>query len=156
MVKRKNMRAVIQRVSKASVTIGGEIKSEMGKGVLVLLGIEEADTDQDIEWLAGKIVRLRIFDDEEGVMNLSVKDAGGDAIVVSQFTLHASTKKGNRPSYIKAARPETAIPLYEKFVKQLEILLEKPVGTGEFGAMMEVALVNDGPVTIIIDTKNKE
>jgi D-tyrosyl-tRNA(Tyr) deacylase len=150
------MRAVIQRVSKASVTIGGEIKSEIGKGVLVLLGIEEADTDQDIEWLAGKIARLRIFDDEEGVMNLSVKDTGGDAIVVSQFTLHASTKKGNRPSYIKAARPETAIPLYEKFVKQLEILLEKPAGTGEFGAMMEVALVNDGPVTIIIDTKNKE
>ncbi len=156
MVKRKNMRAVIQRVSKASVTIGGEIKSEIGKGVLVLLGIEEADTDQDIEWLAGKIARLRIFDDEEGVMNLSVKDTGGDAIVVSQFTLHASTKKGNRPSYIKASRPETAIPLYEEFVKQLEILLEKPVGTGEFGAMMEVALVNDGPVTIIIDTKNKE
>ncbi len=121
-----------------------------------MLGIEEADTDQDIEWLAGKIARLRIFDDEEGVMNLSVKDTGGDAIVVSQFTLHASTKKGNRPSYIKAARPETAIPLYEKFVKQLEALLEKPVGTGEFGAMMEVALVNDGPVTIIIDTKNKE
>ena len=156
MVKRKNMRAVIQRVSKASVSIGGEIKSEIGKGVLVLLGIEEADTDQDIEWLAGKIARLRIFDDEEGVMNLSVKDTGGDAIVVSQFTLHASTKKGNRPSYIKAARPETAVPLYEKFVKQLEILLEKPVGTGEFGAMMEVLLINDGPVTIIIDTKNKE
>ena len=156
MVKRKNMRAVIQRVSRASVSIGGEIKSEIGKGVLILLGIEEADMDQDIEWLAGKIARLRIFDDEEGVMNLSVKDTRGAAIVVSQFTLHASTKKGNRPSYIKAARPETAIPLYEKFVKQLETLLEKPVGTGEFGAMMEVTLVNDGPVTIIIDTKNKE
>ena len=156
MVKRKNMKAVIQRVSKASVSIGGEVRSEIGKGVLILLGIEEADTDQDIEWLAGKITRLRIFNDGEGVMNLSVKDTGGDAIVVSQFTLHASTKKGNRPSYIKAARPETAIPLYEKFVKQLEILLEKAVGTGEFGAMMEVALVNDGPVTIIIDTKNKE
>jgi len=150
------MKAVIQRVSKASVSIGGEVRSEIGKGVLILLGIEEADTDQDIEWLAGKITRLRIFNDGEGVMNLSVKDTGGDAIVVSQFTLHASTKKGNRPSYIKAARPETAIPLYEKFVKQLEILLEKAVGTGEFGAMMEVALVNDGPVTIIIDTKNKE
>ncbi len=156
MVKRKNMKAVIQRVSKASVSIGGEVRSEIGKGLLILLGIEEADTDQDIEWLAGKITRLRIFNDGEGVMNLSVKDTGGDAIVVSQFTLHASTKKGNRPSYIKAARPETAIPLYEKFVKQLEILLEKAVGTGEFGAMMEVALVNDGPVTIIIDTKNKE
>ena len=156
MVKRKNMKAVIQRVSKASVSIEGEVRSEIGKGVLILLGIEEADTDQDIEWLAGKITRLRIFNDGEGVMNLSVKDTGGDAIVVSQFTLHASTKKGNRPSYIKAARPETAIPLYEKFVKQLEILLEKAVGTGEFGAMMEVALVNDGPVTIIIDTKNKE
>jgi len=155
-VKRKNMKAVIQRVSKASVSIEGEVRSEIGKGVLILLGIEEADTDQDIEWLAGKITRLRIFNDGEGVMNLSVKDTGGDAIVVSQFTLHASTKKGNRPSYIKAARPETAIPLYEKFVKQLEILLEKAVGTGEFGAMMEVALVNDGPVTIIIDTKNKE
>jgi D-tyrosyl-tRNA(Tyr) deacylase len=150
------MKAVIQRVSKASVSIGGEVRSEIGKGLLILLGIEEADTDQDIEWLAGKITRLRIFNDGEGVMNLSVKDTGGDAIVVSQFTLHASTKKGNRPSYIKAARPETAIPLYEKFVKQLEILLEKAVGTGEFGAMMEVALVNDGPVTIIIDTKNKE
>ena len=150
------MRAVIQRVSKASVSIEGEAKAVIGNGVLVLLGIEEADTEQDIEWLAGKITRLRIFDDDSGVMNLSVKDVDGEAIVVSQFTLHASTKKGNRPSYIKAARPETAIPLYEKFVKQLEIFLEKPVGTGEFGAMMEVALVNDGPVTIIIDTKNKE
>ncbi len=150
------MRAVIQRVSKASVSIEGEAKAVIGNGVLVLLGIEEADTEQDIEWLAGKIARLRIFDDDEGVMNLSVKDVDGEAIVVSQFTLHASTKKGNRPSYIKAARPETAITLYEKFVKQLETFLEKPVGTGEFGAMMEVALVNDGPVTIIIDTKNKE
>ena len=150
------MRAVIQRVSKASVSVEGEVRAVIGNGVLVLLGIEEADAEQDIEWLAGKITRLRIFDDDEGVMNLSVKDVDGEVIVVSQFTLHASTKKGNRPSYIKAARPETAIPLYEKFVKQLETFLGKPVGTGEFGAMMEVALVNDGPVTIIIDTKNKE
>jgi len=155
-VKIKIMRAVIQRVSKALVSIGGVVHSEIGEGLLILLGVEEIDTDQDIEWLAGKIARLRIFDDEEGVMNLSVKDIDGEAIVVSQFTLHASTKKGNRPSYIKAARPETAIPLYEQFVKQMGKLLEKPVGTGEFGAMMEVALVNDGPVTIMIDTKNKE
>ncbi len=150
------MRAVIQRVSRASVSIGGVVHSEIGKGLLILLGIEETDTDQDIEWLAGKITRLRIFDDEAGVMNLSVKDIDAEAIVVSQFTLHASTKKGNRPSYIKAARPETAIPLYEQFVKQLETELGKSVGTGEFGAMMNVELVNDGPVTIIIDTKNKE
>ncbi len=150
------MRAVIQRVSSASVSIGGVVHSEIGKGLLILLGIEETDTDQDIEWLAGKITRLRIFNDEAGVMNLSVKDIDAEAIVVSQFTLHASTKKGNRPSYIKAARPETAIPLYEQFVKQLETELGKSVGTGEFGAMMNVELVNDGPVTIIIDTKNKE
>ena len=150
------MRAVIQRVSSASVSIGGVVHSEIGKGLLILLGIEETDTDQDIEWLAGKITRLRIFDDEAGVMNLSVKDIDAEAIVVSQFTLHASTKKGNRPSYIKAARPETAIPLYEQFVKQLETELGKSVGTGKFGAMMNVELVNDGPVTIIIDTKNKE
>ncbi len=150
------MRAVIQRVSSASVSIGGVVHSEISEGLLILLGIEETDTDQDIEWLAGKITRLRIFDDEAGVMNLSVKDIDAEAIVVSQFTLHASTKKGNRPSYIKAARPETAIPLYEQFVKQLETELGKSVGTGEFGAMMNVELVNDGPVTIIIDTKNKE
>jgi D-tyrosyl-tRNA(Tyr) deacylase len=150
------MRAVIQRVSEASVTIDGHVKSEIGKGLLILLGIEETDAKEDIDWLAGKVARLRIFDDENGVMNLSVKDIDGDTIVVSQFTLHASTKKGNRPSYIKAARPETAIPLYEQFVTQLETETGKPVGTGEFGAMMEVALVNDGPVTIIIDTKNKE
>jgi len=149
------MRAVIQRVSSASVSIGGVVHSEISEGLLILLGIEETDTDQDIEWLAGK-ARLRIFDDEAGVMNLSVKDIDAEAIVVSQFTLHASTKKGNRPSYIKAARPETAIPLYEQFVKQLETELGKSVGTGEFGAMMNVELVNDGPVTIIIDTKNKE
>ncbi|NOX86680.1 MAG: D-tyrosyl-tRNA(Tyr) deacylase [Chlorobi bacterium] len=150
------MRAVIQRVSEASVSIGGKVCSRIGNGLLILLGIEEADTGQDIEWLSGKIARLRIFNDENNVMNLSVTDVDGDAIVVSQFTLHASTKKGNRPSYIKAARPETAIPLYEQFVKAMEIHLGKPVGTGEFGAMMQVSLVNDGPVTIIIDTKNKE
>ncbi len=150
------MRVVIQRVSEASVLIDGKIHSHIGSGLLILLGIEEADTGQDIEWLTGKIARLRIFGDENGVMNLSVTDVDGDAIVVSQFTLHASTKKGNRPSYIRAARPETAIPLYEQFVKALEIHLGKTVGTGEFGAMMQVALTNDGPVTIIIDTKNKE
>ena len=150
------MRAVIQRVSKASVNIEGAIKSSIGQGVLVLLGIEEADSQEDINWLAGKISRLRIFNDKNDVMNLSVKDVGGDALVVSQFTLHASTKKGNRPSYIKAARPEIAIPLYEQFVEKLSNELEKPVGTGEFGAKMDVTLVNDGPVTIIIDTKNRE
>ncbi len=150
------MRAVIQRVSKASVTIEGAIKSSIGQGVLVLLGIEEADSQEDINWLAGKISRLRIFNDKNDVMNLSVKDVDGDALVVSQFTLHASTKKGNRPSYIKAARPGIAIPLYEQFVEKLSNELEKPVGTGEFGAKMDVALVNDGPVTIFIDTKNRE
>ena len=150
------MRAVIQRVTKASVTIDGTEKSAIGNGLLILLGIEEADTMEDIKWLAGKISRLRIFEDENEVMNRSVSDVMGEAMVVSQFTLHASTKKGNRPSYIKAARPETAIPLYEDFVKELELLLQKPVATGEFGAMMDIALVNSGPVTIIIDTKNKE
>ena len=150
------MRAVIQRVSKASVTIEGAVKSSIEQGLLILLGIEEADSQEDIDWLAGKISRLRVFNDENDVMNLSVKDIDGDAIVVSQFTLHASTKKGNRPSYIKAARPEIAIPLYEQFVEKLSNELEKPVGTGEFGAKMDVALVNDGPVTIIIDTKNRE
>lgn len=150
------MRAVIQRVSEASVTIDGIVKSRIESGLLILLGIEEADNQEDIEWLAGKIARLRIFGDENGVMNLSIQDTKGDAIVVSQFTLHASTKKGNRPSYIKAARPEAAIPLYEQFVKQLEGELGKPVLTGEFGADMKVALINDGPVTIVIDTKNRE
>lgn len=150
------MRAVIQRVSEASVTIEGKVKGEIGLGLLVLLGIEEADTQEDIEWLCGKIARLRVFADSEGVMNISLQDVGGDALVISQFTLHASTKKGNRPSYIKAARPETAIPLYEAFVKQLEKDLGKPVQTGEFGADMKVALINDGPVTIIIDSKNRE
>lgn len=150
------MKAVIQRVSEASVTINGNVKSSIGNGLLVLVGIEDADTKEDIEWLSAKIVNLRIFNDEQGVMNVSLKDAGGDIIAVSQFTLHASTKKGNRPSYIRAAKPDAAIPLYEAFVKQLGTDLGKPVQTGEFGADMKVRLLNDGPVTIIIDTKNKE
>lgn len=150
------MRAVIQRVSKASVKINDNLKSSISTGVLILLGIEEADLNEDVEWLAGKISRLRIFDDEEGVMNKSIQDVNADAIVVSQFTLHASTKKGNRPSYIKAAGPEHAIPLYEFFIKIFESQLGKKVGTGSFGAMMDVELINSGPVTIIIDTKNKE
>ena len=150
------MRAVIQRVASASVTIDDAIKSKIDKGLLILLGIEEADTDEDIEWLCGKIIRLRIFDDEQGVMNLSISDVKGEILVVSQFTLHASTKKGNRPSYIKAAKSELAIPLYRKFVQQLTLELGKPVATGEFGAYMQVRLINDGPVTIIFDTKNKE
>lgn len=149
------MKAVIQRVSEASVSIKGEIKSRISNGLMILLGIENADTDEDIAWLSRKISQLRIFDDGEGVMNLSIVDVKGEALVVSQFTLHASTKKGNRPSYIYAAKPEIAIPLYEQFVKQLSIDLRKPVQTGEFGAIMEIALINDGPVTIIIDTKNK-
>lgn len=150
------MRVVIQRVKQASVTIEGRTKSQIDAGLLVLLGIEEADTNEDIEWLCRKIAALRVFDDEQGVMNRSILEANGDIIVVSQFTLLASTKKGNRPSYIRAARPETAIPLYEAFCRQLTSLLGKPIGTGEFGANMQVALVNDGPVTICIDTKNKE
>lgn len=150
------MRAVIQRVSKASVTIHQEITAEIQQGIVILLGIAENDSKEDIEWLAGKISRLRIFDDNEGVMNLSIQDINGDALIVSQFTLHASTKKGNRPSYIKAARPEIAEPLYETFVKVLSSLLSKPVKTGKFGAEMKVSLVNEGPVTLIIDTKNKE
>jgi D-aminoacyl-tRNA deacylase len=150
------MRAVIQRVKSASVSIGGKIKSEIDQGLLVLVGIEEADEEADSEWLAGKIVQLRIFDDNNGVMNLSVLETGGSILVVSQFTLHALTKKGNRPSYIKAARPEKAIPLYEDFTLRLSKLTGKETGTGEFGAMMLVSLVNDGPVTIIIDTKAKE
>ncbi len=149
------MIAVIQRVSKASVKIDDEIKASIGKGLQVLLGIEEADTAEDIDWLSTKIINLRIFNDAEGVMNVSVKDDGGDIIVVSQFTLHASTKKGNRPSYIKAAKPEIAIPLYENFVKTLQTALGKTIQTGKFGADMKVSLVNDGPVTILIDTKNK-
>ena len=150
------MRAVIQRVSKASVTIGGKVHSQIGWGLLVLLGIEDADTAEDIEWLSNKIVNLRIFDDASGVMNESVKDKNGDIILVSQFTLHASTKKGNRPSYIKASKPDVAVPLYEKMIEQLSADLGKNIGTGEFGADMKVELVNDGPVTIVIDTKNKE
>jgi len=150
------MKAVIQRVSKASVTIEGKIVALIKGGLLVLLGIVDEDTQDDINWLSNKIANLRIFEDENGVMNKSVIDLNGDAIVVSQFTLHASTKKGNRPSYIKAAKPEVAIPLYEAFVKRLELDLGKMAQTGEFGADMKVELINDGPVTIIIDTKNKD
>lgn len=149
------MIAVIQRVSSCSVEIEQAVKSSIQRGLLVLLGIEDADTDEDIDWLANKIVNLRIFNDADGVMNVSVKDDGGDILVVSQFTLHASTKKGNRPSYIKASKPDFAIPMYEKFVRVIGEVLEKPIQTGSFGADMRVALVNDGPVTIIIDTKNK-
>lgn len=150
------MRAVIQRTLEASVTIEGNKVAEIGKGLLILLGIEDVDTQGDINWLTSKIANLRIFPDENDVMNVSLLDAGGDAIVVSQFTLHASTKKGNRPSYIKAAKPDIAIPLYENFVAQFEKEIGKKVQTGQFGADMKVALINDGPVTIIIDTKNKE
>ncbi|MEM8929355.1 MAG: D-aminoacyl-tRNA deacylase [Bacteroidota bacterium] len=150
------MRVVVQRVSAASVRVEGKKVSEIGRGVVILLGIEEADNDEDIKWLSKKIANLRIFNDEKGVMNLSLVDIGEQAIVVSQFTLHASTKKGNRPSYIKAAKPSIAIPLYEQFVEQLENDLGKPVGTGIFGADMKVKLLNDGPVTIIIDSKNRD
>lgn len=150
------MKAVIQRVTKASVTIDDIIKSEIKTGLLVLIGIEDADNKEDIEWLSNKIVNLRIFDDENKVPNISVKDRGGDILLVSQFTLQASTKKGNRPSYIKASKPDVAIPLYEKMVIQLENDLDRKIYTGEFGADMKVSLLNDGPVTIIIDTKNKE
>jgi D-aminoacyl-tRNA deacylase len=150
------MRAVIQRVSSASVTIEGETRSRIGQGLLILLGIEDADGKEDVEWLAGKVCRLRVFNDDAGVMNLSIVEINGEILVVSQFTLHASIKKGNRPSYIRAARPETAIPLYENFVKQLSLGLGKEIKTGEFGAMMDVGLVNDGPVTIIVDSKNRE
>ncbi len=150
------MKAVIQRVSESSVTISKEIVAQIQQGLLVLFGIEDADNQDDINWLTSKIANLRIFGDENEVMNLSLKDIDGEMIVVSQFTLHAATKKGNRPSYIKASKPEIAIPLYESFVKQMEIELAKKVQTGQFGADMKVSLVNDGPVTIIIDTKNKE
>lgn len=149
------MVAVIQRVSEASVKIDGVTKSSIQKGLLILLGIEDADLSEDITWLAGKVVNLRIFDDDQGVMNLSVKDINGDIIVVSQFTLHASTKKGNRPSYLKASKPDIAVPLYESFLKELEVTFGKAVQSGEFGADMKVGLINDGPVTIIIDTKNR-
>ena len=150
------MRAVIQRVTRASVTIDGNLKSEIGTGFLVLLGVEDADTDEDLVWLSGKIARLRVFSDENDLMNLSLNDVHGDVLLVSQFTLFASTKKGNRPSYIRAARPEKAIPMYEAFIKQLQSEIQGKVVTGEFGADMKVDLLNDGPVTIIIDTKNKE
>ena len=150
------MRVVIQRVLQASVSISGAVTAAIGPGLLILLGICEEDGAEDIEWLVKKIAGLRIFDDANGVMNVDVRDAGGDALVVSQFTLMALTKKGNRPSYIRAARPEIAIPLYEQFCASLEAALGKPVPTGTFGADMQVALVNDGPVTICIDTKNKE
>lgn len=150
------MRVVIQRVSEASVTIDGNVKSAIGDGLLVLVGIEQEDEQEDITWLCKKIVQLRIFGDEEGKMNRSVLDINGNILVISQFTLHASTKKGNRPSYIKAARPEIAIPLYERFLDQLSLSLGKPVGSGEFGADMKVRLLNDGPVTIWIDSRNRE
>jgi D-aminoacyl-tRNA deacylase len=150
------MRAVIQRVSKASVTIDGKIYSQIGPGLLVLLGIEDADTTEDIEWLSGKIINLRIFDDAEGVMNESVTSKSGEILLVSQFTLHASTKKGNRPSYIKASKPDIAIPVYEKMIQQLSKDSGKEIKTGIFGADMKVELLNDGPVTIVIDTKSRE
>ena len=150
------MRAVIQRVSRASVSIGGVEYSKIGRGLLILLGVEDADTEEDVEWLTHKITALRIFDDEEGVMNRSISDVKGEALVVSQFTLMASYKKGNRPSWFRAGSHEHSIPLYEAFCKELSGQLAKPVGTGEFGADMKVELLNDGPVTICMDTKNKE
>ena len=149
------MVAVVQRVSEASVKIEHQTRAAIGTGLVVLLGIEDADDKEDIEWLAGKVVNLRIFNDSAGVMNVSVKDAGGDVIIVSQFTLQASIKKGNRPSYIRASKPETAIPIYEDFVKAVTRVLGKPVQTGEFGADMKISLINDGPVTIIADSKNR-
>lgn len=150
------MRAVIQRVIKASVSINNKILSSIGNGLLVLIGIEEADNETDLEWLCNKIVRLRIFNDNSEVMNLSIQEVGGEILAVSQFTLHAKTKKGNRPSYIRAANPEKAIPMYDLFVKRLSELLGKEVESGEFGAMMQIELINNGPVTIFIDTKEKE
>ncbi len=150
------MRAVIQRVSESSVTVENQIIGKIGQGVLILLGIENSDMIEDIQWLSKKIANLRIFDDENGVMNKSLTDIQGEALIVSQFTLHASTKKGNRPSYIKSAKPDISIPLYKQFIQQMETDLGKKVATGEFGADMKVSLLNDGPVTIIIDTKNKE
>lgn len=150
------MIAVVQRVSESSVKIDGQVKAEIGIGLMILLGIEDADNQEDVEWLSRKIANMRIFNDEQGVMNKSLLEADGEALVISQFTLHASTKKGNRPSYIKAAKPDLAIPLYEAFKKQLAGDLGKDIGSGEFGADMKVSLVNDGPVTIIIDTKDKK
>jgi len=155
-IKKVEMRAVIQRVTRASVTINNKIRSEIKSGLLVLLGIEVSDNETDVEWICNKIIQLRIFNDSNEVMNLSVLDIGGNILAVSQFTLHAKTRKGNRPSYIRAANPEIAIPLYNRFVSRLSELLGKEVSTGEFGAMMQIELVNDGPVTIIIDTKEKE
>ena len=150
------MRIVIQKVKKASVTVKKEVVSEIGNGMLVLVGIEDADTEEDIVWLVKKMLKLRIFNDENGIMNLSVQDVAGDIIVVSQFTLFANTKKGNRPSYIRSSKPDFAVPMYKKFVEKTEQQLGKKIGTGEFGAMMDVSLVNDGPVTIIIDSKQKD
>ncbi len=150
------MRIVIQKVSKASVKVENKTVSSIGEGLLVLVGIEDADTEEDIDWLVKKMLNLRIFDDQDGVMNLSLQDVGGDVLIVSQFTLHASTKKGNRPSYIRASKPGFAVPMYENFIKKTEMSLGKKVGTGIFGAMMEVELLNDGPVTIIIDSKQKD
>ena len=150
------MRVVVQKVSEAKVTVEGKEISSVGKGLLVFLGIEDADTEEDINWLVKKIVQLRIFNDENGVMNRSVQEVDGNIIVVSQFTLHANTKKGNRPSYIRASKPDFAVPMYEKFIAKTEEILDKKVGTGIFGAMMDVSLVNDGPVTIIIDSKQKD
>lgn len=150
------MRVVIQRVSHASVTINGICKSSIQEGLLILLGIEDADNEEDIKWLCKKIVNLRIFNDENGIMNKSILENGGNILVISQFTLHASTRKGNRPSYIRAARPEVSVPLYNEFCNELSIALGKKVSTGEFGADMKVELLNDGPVTILMDTKNKE
>jgi D-tyrosyl-tRNA(Tyr) deacylase len=150
------MRIVIQRVTEASVTVEGNITGSIGTGLLVLMGIEDADTDEDITWLSNKAVNLRIFNDENGVMNLGIKDVQGDILLVSQFTLHANTKKGNRPSYIKASKPDFAVPMYEKMIKQLETDLGKRIHTGIFGADMKVSLLNDGPVTILIDSKNRE
>ncbi len=150
------MRAVVQRVSSASVTINHTVKDSIQQGLLILLGIATTDTDEDLEWLSAKLVNMRIFSDEAGLMNLALKDIEGSILLISQFTLHASTKKGNRPSFLDAARPEIAIPLYEKMIRQLETDLGKPIATGIFGADMQVALVNDGPVTILIDSKNKQ
>ncbi len=150
------MRVVIQRAKEASVSIGGQVKSAIGQGLMILVGFEHEDSSEDITWMTKKVVNLRIFNDDKGVMNLSVKDVDGEILLVSQFTLQAQTLKGNRPSYIKAARPETAIPLYEQFIVSLQEALGKEIGTGTFGADMQVGLINDGPITIIIDTKNKE
>lgn len=150
------MRAVIQRVAEAQVTVAGRVTGTIQNGLLVLLAVEDADAAEDIEWLSGKIVRLRIFNDSTGVMNLSVQEVGGDVLLVSQFTLFASTKKGNRPSYSRSSRPEIAVPLYEQFIARLTADLGKPIATGEFGAHMEVSLVNDGPVTILIDSRQRE